>query len=66
MKEDNELGPSPSHASRPNNFTTITTGNEDGASDDSDSMEGEYGDEQIDIDPEAYGEESEQMNEEEI
>jgi hypothetical protein len=45
MKEDSELGPSPSHASRPNNFTTITTGNEDGASDDSDSIEGEYGDE---------------------
>jgi hypothetical protein len=53
----NELGPSPNHASRPNHLTTATAGNVVGASDDSDSLEGEYGDEQIDVDSDAYDDE---------
>lgn len=53
------MGPSPSLASRPNHLTTATTGNKNGVSEDSDSIEGDYGDEQIDVDPDVYDEELE-------
>lgn len=38
------------YASQPNNLITATTGNPNSVSDESNSMEGDYADEQIDAD----------------
>lgn len=54
-----ELGPSQRQNLRPHLLTTATTANEEGDSDDSDSEEGDYGNEQIEVDNEVYYDESE-------